>query len=58
MGKDTRDLAAPGKEVMVQDPVCKLYVTTESAIIEKMGGQTYYFCSNECAHSFKKHLAG
>jgi len=27
--------AAPGKDVMVQDPVCKVYVTAGSAIVEE-----------------------
>ncbi len=58
LGKNKPPPVLQSKDNMLQDPVCKMYVTAESAIVEKMGGQTYYFCSPECAHSFKKHLAG
>ncbi|MCZ6801095.1 MAG: YHS domain-containing protein [Nitrospirae bacterium] len=58
LGKDQPSPVLQSKDNMLQDPVCKVYVTAETAVIEKMGGQTYYFCSPECAHSFKKHLAG
>ncbi len=33
------------KNQMVQDPVCRIYVTRGSAVAESIGGQTYYFCS-------------
>jgi len=49
--------ALPAKDVMVQDPVCKVYVTAGSAVVERVGGQTYYFCSKDCAHSFKEELS-
>ena len=41
-----------GKDTMVQDPVCKVYVTAGSAITKKIEDQTYYFCSHDCANSF------
>ncbi len=58
LGWGKPDPMLPGKDVMVQDPVCKLYVTAGSAVVEKIGGQTYYFCSDECAIKFKSYLSG
>jgi YHS domain-containing protein len=52
------DLLAPGKDHMVQDPVCKVFVPRGTAITEDIGGQTYYFCSRSCAHKFQEQLAG
>ncbi|MGH3055579.1 MAG: YHS domain-containing protein [Gaiellaceae bacterium] len=43
---------------MVQDPVCKVFVPRGTAITEDIGGQTYYFCSQSCAHKFQEQLAG
>ena len=52
------DLLPPGKNHMVQDPVCKVFVPRGTAITENIGGQTYYFCSRTCAHKFQEQLAG
>ena len=52
-GKSEGDRALPGKDVMIQDPVCKVYITAGSAVPERVGGQTYYFCSKECANKFQ-----
>ena len=41
-----------GKDVMIQDPVCKVYITAGSAITKKIEDQTYYFCSDDCANKF------
>ena len=57
-GKSGEDRALPGKDVMIQDPVCKVYITAGSAVAERVGGQTYYFCSKECAHKFQKENSG
>lgn len=57
-GAKDRDQALPGKDVMIQDPVCKVYMTAGSAVSKRVGGQTYYFCSQECAQSFKKEFSG
>ena len=56
-GKDSGQ-ASPGNDVMMQDPVCKVYITAGSAVSERIGGQTYYFCSQDCAKSFKKGFSG
>ena len=47
------DQATPGKDVMIQDPVCKTYVTAATAISEEISGQRYYFCSQDCAKHFR-----
>jgi YHS domain-containing protein len=52
------DLLPPGKNHMVQDPVCKVFVPRGTAIKEDIEGQTYYFCSQSCAHKFQEKLAG
>jgi YHS domain-containing protein len=48
----------PGKDQMVQDPVCLVFVPRGVAVTEDIGGQTYYFCSRSCAHKFQEKLAG
>ncbi len=45
------------KNQMVQDPVCHVYVPRESAVAASIGGQTYYFCSRDCAQTFQKQLS-
>ncbi len=42
------------KEQMVQDPVCGIYVPRETAVAERIRGETYYFCSMDCAQTFQK----
>ena len=46
------------KNQMVQDPVCRVFVPRGSAVMEAIGGQTYFFCSRSCAQTFQKQLAG
>ncbi len=43
---------------MVQDPVCKTFVPRGHAVSERIGGQTYYFCSPSCAKQFEQRLSG
>lgn len=38
-----------------RDPVCGVYVSEQVAVRREAGGQTLYFCSEECA---KKHGRG
>ncbi len=40
------------KDAMIQDPVCKVYITADSAITKKIEEQTYYFCSHDCANKY------
>jgi YHS domain-containing protein len=60
-----RELTRQGKgrliddpKQMVQDPVCRAFVPRGSAVAEDVGGQTYYFCSQNCAQTFRRQLAG
>ncbi|MDA0739744.1 MAG: YHS domain-containing protein [Nitrospirae bacterium] len=57
-GKKKPDPVLPAKDVMVQDPVCKAYIPAGSAKSEKIGGQQYYFCGDECADKFKSYMSG
>ena len=57
-GQGEPDLLPPGKNQMVQDPVCKVFVPRGAAITEDIGGQKYYFCSQSCAQKFQEQLAG
>lgn len=43
---------------MIQDPVCRVFIPRDNAVREKIGGQTYYFCSRSCADTFQKQLSG
>ncbi len=52
------DLALEEKDHMVQDPFCRVYVPQGTAVSERIGGQTYYFCSRDCAQAFQKELSG
>ena len=42
---------------MVEDPVCHTFVPRQTAVIEKVGGQTYCFCSRQCADAFQNRQA-
>ena len=48
----------PGRNEMVQDPVCRTYVPRGTAVSARVGGQTYFFCSQDCAHAFTQRLSG
>jgi len=59
--KEFRGLKGPAqppvaKNEMVQDPVCKTYVPRGSAVTADIGGQTYLFCSRDCANTFQSQL--
>jgi YHS domain-containing protein len=47
-----------GKDQMVQDPVCRVYVPKGVAVGATIGGQEYFFCSPGCAETFQKRLSG
>ena len=57
-GSKGQSQALDSKNVLVQDPVCRMYVERESAVAASIGGQTYYVCSRDCAQTFQKQLAG
>lgn len=59
--KEFRGLKGPAsppanRNDMVQDPVCKMYVPRGSAVTADIGGQTYHFCSRDCAETFQQQL--
>ena len=37
---------------LVKDPVCRTYVVKSRAVSRAAGGDTRYFCSDECADRF------
>ncbi|MBI3611554.1 MAG: hypothetical protein HY204_12745 [Nitrospirae bacterium] len=39
---------------MVKDPICETYIPKAAAIAKYSGGQTVYFCSQECADVYLK----
>jgi YHS domain-containing protein len=47
-----------GKDQMVQDPVCRVYVPRGVAVAAMIGGQEYFFCSPGCAETFQRRLSG
>jgi YHS domain-containing protein len=46
-----------GKDSMIQDPICRVYIPKGTAVTADIGGQRYYFCSTHCADSFQKRLS-
>lgn len=56
-GAGRRDEALADKSQMVQDPVCRTYVPRGTAVSATIGGQTYYFCSRDCAKTFQHQLS-
>ncbi len=55
-GQSKSEQATPGKDVMIQDPVCKMYVAAGTAVVEDVGGKNYYFCSQDCARHFRREV--
>ena len=43
----------PGTE-MVKCPRCYTYVTINSALSARIGGQSLYFCSKECFEAYRR----
>jgi YHS domain-containing protein len=42
---------------MVQDPICKTYIPLREAKRRVFDGETYFFCSDQCADEFEKEKA-
>jgi YHS domain-containing protein len=40
-----------------KDPVCGTYIAAATSIREKVGGQTFHFCSQECRDKYVASLA-
>jgi uncharacterized protein len=41
-------------DIMVQDPICKTYISKTSAVKRTIEDEVYYFCSRQCAEKFEK----
>jgi len=41
---------------MVQDPFCKTYVPMRESVKKTIGGQRFFFCSQECADRFESEM--
>ena len=53
---------APGKQVpltgeLKKDPACGTYIAAATSIQEKVGGETFYFCSKQCRDKYVASLA-
>ncbi len=44
-------------DVVVQDPVCNVFLPRNRAIEARIGGETRYFCSEACAQEYRKKIA-
>jgi uncharacterized protein len=44
-------------EPMVQDPLCRTYLPKSSALSVEIGGRTHYFCSRQCADTYREREA-
>jgi YHS domain-containing protein len=42
----------PGPDLLVQDPVCKVFIPRREALRTEKGGTTYFFCSEGCLKRF------
>jgi len=51
-GAPRRPTVESGGELK-RDPVCGTFISTASALQKKVGGEVYYFCSEECRGKFK-----
>ena len=43
-------------EDTVQDPICKMYLAKEDAIVGTLDGTRHYFCSMDCLEKFREQL--
>jgi YHS domain-containing protein len=51
------DEARPVKGTLVQDPVCGTFVVRERALSARSGGETQYFCSEDCRRQYEARSA-
>lgn len=40
-------------EETVQDPICKMYLAKDDAIVGTLDGTRHYFCSMDCLEKFR-----
>ena len=41
-------------EEMKKDPICGTYIPENQALKYRSGGETHYFCSEECKNKFRQ----
>ena len=41
-------------EEMKKDPICGTYIPENQALTYRAGGETHYFCSDECKNKFRQ----
>ncbi len=46
------------QDKMAKDPICGMRVEKATALKSELGGQTYYFCSENCQRTFESQQAG
>jgi uncharacterized protein len=53
-------IAPPAEEVravpLVKDPVCGTYVPRAKALVAGAGGETQFFCSEECRDRYRRDM--
>jgi len=42
----------PAQDVLVEDPVCHVYIPQGQAVTCRQDGRTYYFCGEKCRSTF------
>lgn len=55
-GKESANSTPRTGEETVQDPICKMYLAKEDAIVGTLNGTRYYFCSMDCLEKFREQL--
>jgi len=45
--------SVPAGGELKKDPVCGTFISTAAGIQKRVGGETYYFCCQECRDKFK-----
>jgi len=48
------EMQGPQADELVLDPVCQVYVPKGTAIRRRIRGHEHYFCSEECAKTYKR----
>ena len=61
-GQSSQSSQASGKQVpltgeLKKDPACGTYIAAATSIQEKVGGETFYFCSKQCRDKYVASLA-
>jgi YHS domain-containing protein len=53
-GQGARAPKVPATEALKKDPVCGTFIAPSTAVVQMVGGETYYFCSAKCRDKFGK----